>query len=120
MTKLFFDNLVSFEEVEIVIKKTASSKEEKDELWGLVDEVVNHKVMEKILDKLPRKHHEEFLALFHKCPHDEVVVFEYLKGKAGKDIERQLQQELESISADILQELRPKDEVSAETEVSKK
>ena len=120
MTKLFFDNLISFEEVEVVIKKTASSNEEKDELWSLVDEVVNHKVMEKILDKLPREHHEEFLALFHKCPHDEVVVFEYLKGKAGENIEEELQQELESISTDILHELRLEDEVSSETRVSKK
>jgi len=110
MTKLFFDNLVSFEKVEVVIKKTASSNEEKNELWSLVDEVVNHKVTEKILDKLPREHH----------PHDEVVVFEYLKGKVGKDIEKELQQELESISTDILHELRLEDEVSSETRVSKK
>ncbi len=120
MTKLFFDNLIVFEEIEAVIKSSAGTEEEKEELWSLVDEVVNHKVMEKILDRLPRENHEEFLELFHKCPHDEVAVFGYLKGKTGKDIEKELQEELKDISSDILQELRPRDEASKETEVSKK
>ncbi len=120
MTKLFFDNLIAFEEVEVIIKKTTSSNEEKEELWGLVDELVNHKVVEKILDKLPRQHHEEFLALVHECPHDEVIVFEYLNGKVGHDVREELQNELKGISADILHELRTLDEISSETKVSDK
>jgi len=106
MSKLFFDHLVYLEEVEFEIKKTASSKEEKEELWALVDEIVTHKVLEKVLDKLPREHHEEFLELFHKCPHDEVIIFGYLKEKTGKDIEKELGQELKGISSDILRELK--------------
>jgi hypothetical protein len=106
MSKLFYDHLITLDEVEIVIKRNASSKEEKEELWGLVDEIVTHKVLEKVLDKLPREHHEEFLELFHKCPHDEVVIFGYLKEKTGKDIEEELKQELESISSEILRELK--------------
>ena len=43
------------------------------------------------------------------------------KEKTGKgDIEKELQQELENISSDILQELMPQDEVTAEMRVSKK
>ena len=68
MSKLFYDHLITLDEIEVVIKKNASSKEEKEELWALVDEIVTHKVLEKVLDKLPREHHEEFLELFHKCP----------------------------------------------------
>ena len=41
MSKLFFDHLVSLEEVEIEIRKNASSKEEREELWKLVDGIVN-------------------------------------------------------------------------------
>ena len=121
MSKLFFDRLMVLEEVELEIKKTASSKEEREELWMLVDEIVNHKVLEKVLDKLPRAHHEEFLELFHKCPHDEQAIFGYLKGKTGQDnIEEILREELKSISTDILKEIRPQDEMSAETKVSKR
>jgi hypothetical protein len=120
MSKLFFDHLIVFDEIEIIIKKTASSKEEKEEQWKLVDEIVTHKVIEKILDRLPRVHHEEFLEIFHKCPHDEVVIFEYLKNRTGTDMEKELQEELKNISSDILRELRLDDEVSTETKISKK
>lgn len=121
MSKLFFDNLLDFEEVEVFIKNSASSKEELEELWGLVDNLVNHKVLEKILDRLPRGHHEEFLEIFHECPHDEVFVLGYLKEKTGKDdIDKELKQELKNLSSDILRELNPKDEVTAEMNVSKK
>jgi hypothetical protein len=120
MSKLFYDHLIYLEEVEVEIKKTASSKEEREELWGLVDEIVTHKVLGKVLDKLPRAHHEEFLTLFHKCPHDQITIFGYLKSKVGESIEKELQKELKSVSSEILQELKPQDEITIETKVSKK
>jgi len=102
MSKLFFDHLIVFEEIEGKIKKTASSKEEREELWGLVDEIATHKVIEKILDRLPRAHHEEFLELFHKCPHDEITIFAYLKGNAGESIEEDLKRDLKNLEKDLL------------------
>ena len=120
MSKLFFDHLVSLEEVEIEIRKNASSKEEREELWKLVDGIVNHKVMEKVLDNLPRDNHEEFLELFHKCPYDEQVIFGYLKGKTMQDIEEVLRKDLENIGIDILKEIKPRHEVLAKTRISKK
>ncbi|MCX6705338.1 MAG: hypothetical protein NT162_03320 [Candidatus Woesebacteria bacterium] len=120
MSKLFFDHLIILEEVEGEIKKSASSKEEQEELWGLVDGMVTNKVLEKVLDKLPKENHVEFLELFHKCPHDEEVIFGYLKGKAGEDIEETLRKELENIDTDILKEIRPQDEMSAEMVIPKK
>lgn len=105
MSKLFYDHLITLNEVEVIIKRHTSSKEEQEELWSLVDEIVNHKVLEKVLDKLPREHHEEFLELFHKCPHDEEVIFGYLKSKTGENIEDDLKRELENISSDILKEI---------------
>jgi len=106
MSKLFYDHLLVLEEVETEIKKTASSKEEREELWGLVDEILTHKVLGTVLDKLPRENHEEFLAIFHKCPHDEQVIFGYLKGKAGENIEGELRQELKNFASDILKEIK--------------
>ena len=120
MSKLFFDHLIYLEEVEIEIKKSASSKEEREELWALVDEIVNHKVLEKVLDKIPRESHEEFLELFHKCPHDEGVIFGYLRSKTGKDVDKELKHELEDVTSDILRELRSHDEMSTEISGYKK
>jgi len=120
MSKLFFDHLLVLDEVEVEIKRSASSREEREELWGLVDDIVNPKVFETILNKLPREHHEEFVEIFHKCPYDEEVIFGYLKAKTGQNLEEELRKELEGIGADILKELRPQDEVTAETKVSNK
>ena len=106
MSKLFFDHLIYLEEVEIEIKKSASSSEEREELWKLVDEIVTHKVLGKVLDKLPREHHEEFLELFHKCPHDEVRIFGYLRSKAGDSIEEDLKNDLKNLGQDLLRELK--------------
>lgn len=106
MSKLFYDHLISLTEVEIEIKKNSSSKEEREELWMLVDEIINHKVIEKVLDKLPRENHEEFLELFHKAPHDEELIFGYLKTKAGGNIESDLKRDLENLGKDLLREIQ--------------
>lgn len=105
MSKLFYDRLIVLEEVETHIRKHASSKEEQEELWGLVDEIVSHRVIEKILDKLPSQHHSGFLEIFHKCPHDEFLIFGYLREKTGENFEEFLKRELGQLPKEILKEL---------------
>ncbi|OGM75673.1 hypothetical protein A2210_02975 [Candidatus Woesebacteria bacterium RIFOXYA1_FULL_40_18] len=109
MSKLFFDHLVSLEDVEKEIKKVATSKEEKEELWGLVDEIMHHKVMGCILDKLPRDNHEEFLEMFHKHPHDETLI-DYLQEKIGENIEELIKGEIGNLAFEILNEIKIKAE----------
>ncbi len=109
MSKLFFDHLVSLEEVEKEIKKVSASKEEKEELWQLVDEIMHHKVMGCILDKLPRDNHEEFLEMFHKHPHDEGLI-DYLKEKIGENVEELIKEEIGTLAFEILNEIRVKAE----------
>ncbi len=106
MSKLFFDHLIELKEVDKQIKKVAKTKEEREELWALVDEIVHHKVMGCILDKLPRAHHEEFLDLFHKSPHDEELLFTYLRAKVGSNIESLIKQEIGDFSAGLLEEIK--------------
>lgn len=107
MSKLFFDHLIELNQVNIFIKETAQTSEEREELWGLVDEIIHHKVFDVILGKLPRRHHEEFLEKFHKSPHDEGLV-DYLKEKIGENIEGLIKQEIGSLGAEILGELKDK------------
>ncbi len=102
MSKLFFDHLLSLDQVDRQIKKIAKTPEEREELWLLVDEIIHHKVFDLILEKLPKNNHEEFLEIFHKAPHSEEVLFEYLKKKIGDNIEEILRQELGDITYDIL------------------
>lgn len=107
MSKLFFDHLIVLEEVDAEIKNTAQTKEERDELWGLVDEMVHHRVMDTILDRLHHSHHEEFLEKFHKAPHDEAL-FDYLNEKIGQNIEELIKAEIGDLAFGILSDLREK------------
>lgn len=104
MSKLFYDHLVVFEDLEKQIDKVASSKEEKDELWEMVDGLVHHKALDTILSKLPLSLHEEFLDKFHSHPHDEAIL-DYLKDKVGGAIEDILRQELGNLAFEIIEEI---------------
>jgi hypothetical protein len=106
MSKLFYDYLVELKEIDKQIKKVAKTSEEKEELWGLVDEIVHHKVMGCILDKLPRASHEEFLDLFHRSPHDEELLFTYLRKKVGDNIEDLIKQEIGVLSNELLEDIK--------------
>lgn len=107
MSKLFFDHLIELKGVDKQIKKVAKTPEEREELWGLVDEIVHHKVMGCILDNLPREHHEEFLEMFHNSPHDEELLFGYLRKKVGDNIESLIKQEIGGLASELLEEIKP-------------
>lgn len=105
MSKLFFDRLVELSEVDKQIKKIAKTKEEREELWILVDEIIHHKVIGCILDKLPRGNHEEFLEKFSQRPHDEEYIFGYLRQKVGDNVESIIKKEIDNLSAELLEEI---------------
>lgn len=105
MSKLFFDQLVVLDDLDGEIKKVAKSKEEKEELWQLVDEMVHHRVLGCVLDALPRRHHDEFLERFHKAPHDESLM-DYLREKVGENIDELIRQEIGGLAFELLEEIR--------------
>lgn len=109
MSKLFFDRLIELKKIDKEIRKVAKTAEEREELWGIVDEIIHHKVMGCILDRLPKDNHEEFLEIYHRSPHDEELLFGYLKNKAGPDIEEIIKQQIGSLSAELLEEISSKD-----------
>lgn len=106
MSKIFYDHVLDLKKVDKEIRKVAKTPEEREELWALVDEMIHHKVMGCILDNLPRAHHEEFLELFHKSPHDEGLLFGYLKSKVGDNFEELIRQEIMGFSSELLEVLK--------------
>lgn len=108
MSKLFFDHLVGLKKIDREIRKVAKTSEEREELWGIVDEIIHHKVMGCILDRLPQDNHQEFLEIYHKNPHDEEIVFGYLRSKVGEDIEEAIKQEIGALNAELLEEISSK------------
>jgi len=108
MSKLFFDRLVILDDVEAEIKKVARTPEEKEELWQLVDEMVHHRVLGCVLDRLPKGSHQEFLEKFHAAPYDEGLI-EYLKGKIGENVEELIKTEIGGLAFELLEEIRGKE-----------
>ncbi len=104
MSKIFYDHLIILEEVESEIKSIADSPEEKEELWKLVDDIVHHRVMISILDRLPIEYHEEFLSKFHKTPHHDSHMG-YLNDKIEDDIEAVIKKEVKDLEKELLHEI---------------
>lgn len=102
MSKLFYDKLLSFEKIEKQINNVAKTSEEKEELWHIVDGLVHHKILEALLDQLPKKHHGEFLKKFSDAPHDESLL-SFLKDKTGEVVEEIIRREVDTLTEEILQ-----------------
>ncbi len=107
MSKIFYDRLIVFEEVEAEIKKVAKTPEEKEELWREIDEIIHHKLIGCVLEKLPKGHHHDFLEKFEKAPQDEGL-FTFLNEKVGEDIEEFLKTEMSKLKTEILQLIKGK------------
>ena len=105
MSKVFYDHLIVFEEVDVLIKSSSSSREEKEELWSIVDEMVHHSVMNIILDSLPRKYHSEFLEKFTVRPFDDGLIL-YLNMRTNKDVEKEIKEKVKEIEASIIKDLK--------------
>lgn len=105
MSKLYYDHLIAYEEIELEISKISQSREEKEELWQIVDEMIHHKVLDLVLSKLPKDKHQEFMEKFVAAPHDEGL-FDYLNDKIGDDVEKLIKTELDKLAKDILKEIK--------------
>lgn len=80
MSRLFFDHLVVLTKVDLHIKRSAESEEERTELWRIVDEIVQREVLDSILSVLDKEHHKEFVTKFLEKPHDRELI-DYLNIK---------------------------------------
>lgn len=107
MSKIFYDHLIILKDVETYIRGVVESEEEKHELWQIVDEIIHHRVLGCILDKLPHRHHDEFLQKFHKTPHDESLLG-FLNERIEETIEELVKAEMELLTSEILREIKEK------------
>jgi hypothetical protein len=101
MSVLFFDHLTIITGLDRKIKNLSSSNDEEQELWGLIEEIIHHKVFDCCLSHLPEEHHSEFIELFHKKPHDKELI-KYLNERIGDDIEKLISKEMKKLSKELL------------------
>ncbi len=107
MSSIFYDHLIILDELDSEIKSVSQSKEEKEELWKIVDETIHHRVMDAILSRLPRESHEEFLEKFTQSPHDRALLT-YLREKIKDDVEVIIHEEIQKLKKELLAELKKK------------
>lgn len=105
MSKLFFDKFIEFEEIEIELKGAGLPLEEKREIERLIDEMVHHRVLDRLLTHLPREHHEEFLKKFHQAPFDESLIA-YLDEKIEDSVEKHIKDEMAKVKEEILEDIK--------------
>jgi len=126
MSTVFWDGLIDYKKIEILVKRSASTVEERDELNMLIDATITPRILEAILDDLPEDSHKNFLEIFQTNLHDRETIFKFIaekRGKSTEDVEGALRENLKTIEEDLLDEFRPQDEVSrevSESSVSKK
>ena len=80
MSKLFFDHLFELDEIKIRIDQTLSERSEKEEIWELIDEFVNNRIIASILEELDESCHEEFIVRFIDKPFD-IEIVDYLNSR---------------------------------------
>lgn len=100
MSVIFYDHLTIIRGLDKKIKKVASSNDEEQELWKLVEEIIHTKVFECCLGNLPEDSHDEFLEMFHKRPHDRGLI-NYLNEKIGKDVEKLIKKEMKKLTKEL-------------------
>lgn len=105
MSKIFYDHLIILEEVEIELGKLELDRDERRELEGLIEEILHHRVLERILSELPRVHHEEFLEKFSQSPHGHHLI-EYLNERIEKSVEEHIKEEVERVKKEIMADIQ--------------
>lgn len=103
MSKLFYDHLIEFEEVETKISTLEIEKDKKEEIRQTIEETIHYRVMTRILTHLPREHHNEFLEKFYRAPHH-AGLLKLLKDKV-ENIEEEIKDELSKLKKEILKDL---------------
>ena len=101
---IFYDHLITLEDIEKELNSFEGSDEELHELWHVVDEILHHRILELLLDHLPRNHHEEFLSKFYLSPHDTALI-RYLNEKIKEDIEELIRNEVKKVSLEIIKDI---------------
>lgn len=105
MSKIFYDHLVLIDDVFLEIEVLEIDADSKKEMRKLIDDIVHHRVLTRILDLLPKVHHEEFLASFYESP-AHVGHLKYLQERIDRDIHHELAHLSEELKRELRQEIK--------------
>jgi hypothetical protein len=103
MSHLYYDHLIVMKDLEIHISKLEISSDEKQKIYKMVDETIHYRITTRVLNELPREHHEHYLELFTRYPYHPKVM-EFLKEQIV-DIEDKITQEVKDLEKLFLSDL---------------
>lgn len=101
MSKIFYDDIVDLKEIEKHVKRAVKNPDEREEIYLLIDDILHHRLLGSILEKLPKEHHKEFMHKFAECPHDEGHI-KYLSDRVTEDVKEFIKSEVRRLSVEIL------------------
>ena len=102
MSRMFFDHLIVLNHIDVYIKETVETEEDKEELWRLIDETLHAEIVGYLLSELDAEHHEEFSQLLHAQPHDKSIL-DYVSKKTGKKVEKEIKKLAKELEKELLE-----------------
>lgn len=105
MSKIFYDQYIILEELETELDSLDFEREEREEIDSLIEEMIHHRVIDRILTNLPREHHEEFLNKFRKAPYDEDLIT-YINDRIESSVEAHVKEEIEKLKKEIIEDIK--------------
>ena len=103
MSSLFFDHLININQLQSRIDQLEITELELHQLHRQIDELIQHRVVEVILDRLHQDHHHTFISNLQQNPADtEILVWlnQYIQ-----DVESQIQKAIQELEQELIQEI---------------
>jgi len=104
MSRLFYDHLIEIKSIRFHIDRLSESYEEKTDIWNLIDEYVNNRILCLILDELEDEYHDEFLNMFLDRPYDGDIVT-YLNERLRTPLESIIESNLPYMTSELMEVL---------------
>ena len=102
--KLFYDHIVVIHEIHSQIEEMMVDEAEKEALVQIIEDLVQHTVLHKILDHLHEDKHEIFLTRFQQAPHDTELI-DYLRSHVP-DIETRIKDAADEVKYELISLIR--------------
>lgn len=106
MSSLFYDHLLDTGDLEKSIKKHVEDPKDREEIMHLIDEIIHHRVMGAILDRLPSDHHTVFISKVAEKPHDQSIV-SFLTERIAEDVSTFIRHEIYVLVQELLLMIEP-------------
>lgn len=104
MSKIFYDHLIVREEIISELDLHELDSDVRNELEGLIDEILNHNVLNLILNHLPKDNHQEFIDRFVSNPSDETLLV-FVEERVPVDIRSQIKNHSSKVKDEIKNEI---------------